>query len=211
MTVFAAVPVKHLLGTKSRLKPILDPAGRAGLTIYMMQRVLTVLREAGLAPENVCVVSPDRLVLETVREMGFVPLRQESRGLNPALDEAREWALARGAASLLVLPADLPLLEAADVRAVLGSEGEVVISPNGDRSGTNAILLRPPDAVPFLFGPGSYESHLRAARGRGLTAETREVPNLAFDLDTAEDVSRLDREQPWRESSRRESPWEKRA
>lgn len=206
MTVFATVPVKHLLGTKSRLKPILDPAGRAGLTVYMMKRVLTVLRESGLAPGNVCVVSPDRLVLETVRERGFVPLQQESRGLNPALAEARGWAVARGASSLLVLPADLPLLEAADVRAVLGTEGRVVISPNGDRSGTNALLLRPPDAIPFLFGPGSYEAHLRAARDAGLTAETRELPNLAFDVDTAEDVSRLDRERPGHES-----PWEERA
>ena len=193
MNVFAVVPVKDLLGTKSRLKPILNPGARAGLTLYMMGRVVSALKEAGV--ENVCVVSPDPVVLNDARERAAAPLLQESRGLNPALEEGRGWAMARGASALLVLPADLPLLEAQDVRAVLeesSGEGSVVISPDGAHAGTNALLLRPPDALPFAFGPGSYEAHLRAARERGLEVRVRERPHLAFDLDTVEDLARLD-------------------
>jgi 2-phospho-L-lactate guanylyltransferase len=193
MSVFAVVPVKDLLGTKSRLKPILNPGARAGLTLYMMGRVISALKEAGV--ENVCVVSPDRIVLDSARERGAAPLSQESRGLNPALEEGRRWAMDRGASSLLVLPADLPLLDAEDVRAVLegtGTEDAVVISPDGAHAGTNALLLHPPDALPFAFGPGSYEAHLRSARERGLTVRVRERPHLAFDLDTAEDLAHLD-------------------
>jgi 2-phospho-L-lactate/phosphoenolpyruvate guanylyltransferase len=198
MSVFAVVPVKDLLGTKSRLSPILDPASRAGLTLYTMSRVLSALREAGV--ENACVVSPDRLVLEKVRETGATPLLQESRGLNPALEEGRRWATDQGASSLLVLPADLPLLGAPDVRALLqrGEDSSVVLSPDGVRTGTNALLLRPPDALPFAFGPGSYEAHLRAARERCLSVTACERPNLAFDLDTGEDLARLEQ----REGSR---------
>ena len=193
MSVFAVVPVKDLLGTKSRLKPILNPGARAGLTLYMMGRVISVLKEAGV--ENVCVVSPDRIVLDSARERGAAPLPQESRGLNPALEEGRRWAMDRGASSLLVLPADLPLLDAEDVRAVLegtGTEDAVVISPDGAHAGTNALLLHPPDALPFAFGPGSYEAHLRSARERGLAVRVRERPHLSFDLDTAEDLAHLD-------------------
>ena len=193
MSVFAVVPVKDLLGTKSRLKPILNAGARAGLTLYMMGRVISVLKEAGV--ENVCVVSPDRIVLDEARERGAAPLLQESRGLNPALDEGRRWAMERDASTLLVLPADLPLLDAEDVRAVLegvGGEGSVVISPDGAHAGTNALLLRPPDALPFAFGRDSYEAHLRAARARGLEVRVRERPHLSFDLDTAEDLARLD-------------------
>jgi 2-phospho-L-lactate/phosphoenolpyruvate guanylyltransferase len=193
MSVCAVVPVKDLLGTKSRLKPILNPGARAGLTLYMMGRVISVLKEAGV--ENVCVVSPDRIVLGEARERGAAPLLQESRGLNPALDEGRRWAMERDASTLLVLPADLPLLDAEDVRAVLegvGGEGLVVISPDGAHAGTNALLLRPPDALPFAFGRDSYEAHLRAARERGLEVRVRERPHLSFDLDTAEDLARLD-------------------
>jgi 2-phospho-L-lactate/phosphoenolpyruvate guanylyltransferase len=193
MNVFAVVPVKDLWGTKSRLKPILDPGARAGLTVYMMGRVVSALMEAGVA--NVCVVSPDRIVLDQARERGAAPLLQESRGLNPALEEGRRWAMDQGASVLLVLPADLPLLGAEDVRAVLrcaGEEPSVTIAPDAAHAGTNALLIRPPEALPFAFGPDSYEHHLRAARERGLGVRVCERPHLSFDLDTAEDLARLD-------------------
>ncbi len=192
MSVFAVVPVKDLWGTKSRLKPILDPGARAGLTLYMMGRVVSAISEAGV--ENVCVVSPDRIVLGEARGRGATPLLQESRGLNPALDEGRRWAMEHGGSSLLVLPADLPLIDAEDVSVVLAGVGEapsMTISPDGTRSGTNALLLHPPEVLSFAFGPGSYEAHLRAARERGLEIRVCERPRLAFDLDTAEDLARL--------------------
>lgn len=192
MSLFAVVPVKDLWGTKSRLKPVLSPPARAGLTVYMMGRVVAALREAGVG--RVCVVSPDRVVLSEAQERGATPLPQQSRGLNPALEEGRRRAMEEGASSLLVLPADLPLIEAGDVRALLGEPGEgplVVISPDGGRVGTNALLLKPPDALPFAFGPDSYESHLARARERGLEVRVREVPHLAFDLDTVDDLARF--------------------
>ena len=194
--LFAVVPVKDLAGTKSRLAPILDPVARAGLTLYMMGRVVAALRGAGV--ENVGVVSPDRVVLGEAEERGAAPLRQESQGLNPALEEGRRWAMERGASELLVLPADLPLLDPEDVRAVLGVAGEapsVVISPDYAHAGTNALLLRPPDALPFSFGAGSYESHLRAAEECGLGVRVCERPHLAFDLDTANDLASLEHQE----------------
>jgi 2-phospho-L-lactate/phosphoenolpyruvate guanylyltransferase len=192
MSVVAVVPVKDLWGTKSRLKPILDPAARAGLTVYMMGRVISALREAEVG--EICVVSPDRIVLDEAQKRGAAPLRQKSRGLNPALEEGRRWAMDRDVSALLVLPADLPLLEPHDVRAVLESAPDApsaVISPDGTRAGTNALLLRPPDALPFAFGPGSYQVHLRSARERGLDVRVCERPHLAFDLDTVEDLAHL--------------------
>jgi 2-phospho-L-lactate guanylyltransferase len=189
--VSAVVPVKDLQGTKSRLSPILNPGARAGLTLYMMGRVVAAIRSSGV--EDVCVVSPDPIVLNEAQRRGATPLAQESRGLNPALEEGRRRALESGASTLLVLPADLPLLEAEDVRAVLRvSEGQaVVICPDGARSGTNALLTRPPDALSFAFGPDSFEAHLEAARQRGLDFRVCERPHLAFDLDTVGDLARL--------------------
>ena len=151
--VSAVVPVKDLQGTKSRLAPILDPGARAGLTLYMMGRVVAAIRSSGV--EDVCVVSPDRIVLNEAQRRGATPLVQESRGLNPALEEGRLRALEFGASTLLILPADLPLLDEDDVRAVLqAAEGHsVVISPDGAQSGTNALLTRPPGAMP---GNGSF-------------------------------------------------------
>ena len=190
--VHAVVPVKDLRGTKSRLAPVLDPGARAGLTLYMMGRVVRAIREAGVG--DVCVVSPDRMVLDEAKRRGATPLVQESRGLNPALEEGRRRAVELGASTLLVLPADLPLLDAEDVLAVLEEAREgpsVTISPDGARSGTNGLLIRPPDVLPFAFGPDSFEAHLGAARGRGLDVRVCERPHLAFDLDTAGDLAHL--------------------
>src|SRR5919199_119214 len=194
MTLFAVVPVKDLEGTKSRLKPILNPPGRAGLTMYMMKNVLSALRGAGI--NRACVVSPDRTVLAIAEEAGADPLLQKSSGLNPALEEARGWAVAEGATALLIFPADLPLLRAPDVGAVLeaaeqAEEPLVVLSPDANGTGTNALLLRPPDALPFLFGPNSFEAHLKAAREEGILPKVCEMPRLAFDLDTVDDLRRF--------------------
>jgi coenzyme F420-0:L-glutamate ligase/coenzyme F420-1:gamma-L-glutamate ligase len=209
MTLFAVIPVKDLTGTKSRLKPVLNPFGRAGLTVYMMKNVLAALQEAGV--EHTCVVSPDSTVLQMAEEAGAATLLQKSRGLNPALEEAREWATAEGASALLVFPADLPLLCAPDVEAVLEIADEdegplVAISTDAAGTGTNALLLRPPDALPFLFGSNSFENHLAAARERGIQVQVCERTRLAFDIDTAEDLAAFgerhagarmrDREQP---------------
>jgi len=134
------------------------------------------------------------MVLDEAKRRGATPLVQQSRGLNPALEEGRRRAVELGASTLLVLPADLPLLDAEDVRAVLKEAGEgpsAVISPDGARSGTNALLIQPPDALPFAFGADSFEAHLGTARGRGLDVRICERPHLAFDLDTAEDLARL--------------------
>jgi 2-phospho-L-lactate guanylyltransferase len=189
--VSVVVPVKDLQGTKSRLAPILDPGARAGLTLYMMGRVVAAVMEAGI--DDVCVVSPDAIVLDEAQRRGATPLLQESRGLNPALEEGRRRALDLGASTLLVFPADMPLLDAEDVRAVLEAADEptVVIAPDGAHSGTNTLLVRPPDALPFAFGPESFAAHLGAARKRGLDVRVCERPHLAFDLDTAGDLTHL--------------------
>jgi coenzyme F420-0:L-glutamate ligase / coenzyme F420-1:gamma-L-glutamate ligase len=160
----------------------------------MMKNVLSALRGAGV--ERMCVVSPDQTVLGFAEEAGATPLLQEGRGLTAALEEARSWAISEGATALLVFPADLPLLRAPDVGAVLGAaertEGPLaVVSPDAAGIGTNALLLRPADALPFLFGSSSFEAHLNAARERGISTRVCKRTRIAFDLDTAEDLAQF--------------------
>lgn len=191
MSVFAVVPVKDLSETKSRLSPLLSSGERGALALAMLDHVLSTLGKLDDL-ERVGVVSPSPRVLSLAEDAGVEALPQESRGLNEALEEGRDWAISGGASSLLVLPADLPYLSAADVRMLLDLPGDtgraVVISPDKAREGTNALLLRPPDALPFAFGPGSYGAHLRAAREQGLEPATCENAGVAFDLDTKDDL-----------------------
>lgn len=54
-------------------------------------------------------------------------------------------------------------------------------------AGTNALLLAPPAVIAPAFGPGSRDSHRRAASGAGARYLELESP-LTFDVDTSADL-----------------------
>jgi 2-phospho-L-lactate/phosphoenolpyruvate guanylyltransferase len=115
------------------------------------------------------------------------------RALNAALDQAAAVARAGGAAALLAVPADLPLLTPADVAALtaaLPPAPSVVLAATLD-GGTSALLRQPPDALPACFGPASLRAHLHAAAARAVTARVLWRPGLALDVDAPEDLQRL--------------------
>jgi 2-phospho-L-lactate guanylyltransferase len=66
-----------------------------------------------------------------------------------------------------------------------------VIVPDRHGSGTNALLLTPPDAIHPAFGPGSRERHERLAQEAGATVAAIEVPTLGLDVDTVDDLAAL--------------------
>ena len=200
LRVVATVPVQALAGAKSRLAAVLAPDERAALTLRLLGGVLNALAAPGITAR--LVVSPDPAVLVAARAAGASALKQTAGrrdgpngldGLNAALGEAREWAERRGAEALLVVLGDLPLLSRADVAALLALAGDapaaVVLAPDRHERGTNALLLRPPGAIPFAFGPGSLARHLEAAAARELPARLYRSPGTALDVDTPDDLA----------------------
>jgi 2-phospho-L-lactate guanylyltransferase len=188
----AVVPVKTLAAAKTRLATALAPAERADLTLQTLKRVLAALDQPGIAAR--LVVSPDEAVLRATRVAGAHGLRQASDGLNPGLEEARTWALAQGAEALLIVLGDLPLLAPEHIAAILAladRPGTVALAPDRHGSGTNIMLLRPPDAIPLSFGLNSLFRHRAAAQARGLTIQTYDDPATALDLDTPDDLAAL--------------------
>ena len=112
---------------------------------------------------------------------------------NRAVRHGCSAVVALGAAGALVLPADLPLLSAEIVAEFLDEAGDAPLALAADRrgTGTNALLLRPPLALAPAFGPGSFQRHRALAREHGLAVVTVRLPELAFDLDTPEDLAAL--------------------
>ena len=198
------VPLRTLEGGKSRLGEALDAEERGALVVGMLCYLLDAVRAWGAA-EAVHVVSPDRTLLHLAAAAGANPIRQREGDLNAGLRLARTVALAGGATALLVLPADLPLvapdalarfLDAADAALAAGSGHPLVAIAAADaRGGTNALLLAPPGVIELAFGPDSLERHLREAAAAGATVQIVTDPALAFDLDTPDDLDRLE---PWR-------------
>jgi len=188
--IHALIPVKELANAKSRLMPPFSDDERATLTLEMLRHVVAVAQESGVFA-RITVVSPDTAVLDVVKVLGVSVLRQQTTGLNPALDEARADARLHGAEAALVLHADLPHLTAAEITAMVGLlpvSPAVVIAPDYTGSGTNALLTAPPNAISFHFGPGSFLRHIAAAEQRGLPYRIAHAPGIAGDVDTPDDV-----------------------
>lgn len=183
------IPVKALEGAKSRLGPALGPEERVSLSLEMLERVLAaVAAVAELAP---LVVSRDPRALALARRAGGETLWDRWEGLNPSLEGAARWCLERGAGALLVLAADLPLLQGEDIAAMMDlgrHSSSVVVAPCRRQEGTNALLVRPPGLIPFAFGPGSFRAHLELASRPGVAVKVYHSPRVALDVDTPEDL-----------------------
>jgi 2-phospho-L-lactate guanylyltransferase len=224
MSVVAVLPVKTLASAKSRLADVLSAKERAALVLALMEQMLRVLRASEVITWSL-VVSPDPLVLERATAAGAYTLLQQSGdgressrlrpprtevvgaidGLNAALLAARRHI--DSAKTLLVLLADLPLLTATDIRAMyhllLPDGPAAVIAPDRHERGTNALLLRPPEALPFCFGRDSLMRHRHAARQAQLPLATYRAPGVAFDLDTPTDLGEL--EDMWRYTAKHQA------
>lgn len=190
MRIHALIPVKELANAKSRLTPPFSGDERAALMLEMLGNVIAAAQMSGEFA-RIAVVSPDTTVLDFAEARGVAALRQHTTGLNLALDEARMNALAHGAEAVLTLHADLPDLHPADiVRMVrlLPSPPAAVLAPDHTGSGTNALLIAPPDVLPFLFGPGSFVRHIAAAERLNLAYAVAHAPGIAGDVDTPDDV-----------------------
>ncbi len=193
MKLIAVLPVKPLAEGKTRLEAVLGAAGRRALNRRFFMRTLGLAaRQPG--PDGTLVVSRDEAILALAQASGAHGVRETATGLNRALDLARRHVQELGADALLVLPVDLPRLDVADVDAMVAAAQDgarVVIAPDENASGTNALLLAPPDTLEFCFGDDSFKAHLEAARRSGIAARVIDRPGLAFDVDTPADHARL--------------------
>jgi len=204
LRVHVIVPLHGAASGKSRLGFVLDAEERESLVLGMAAATLAALAEwAPAVPVHL--VTADLATGELMRrarpEVNLVPEPPDG-GLNGALRAACDAAIEAGATAVLILPTDLPLLtaaslaslaDAADAAVAAGAGRPIVaIAPADARRGTNALLLSPPDVIEPLFGELSLEAHLRAAEDAGASVQLVDDPAIGFDLDTPDDLERLD-------------------
>jgi 2-phospho-L-lactate guanylyltransferase len=190
--VIAIIPVGTLDGAKSRLGAVLDAEERHELAASLARRTIAAAVAAPSIAE-VLVITPDDEVRALAMDLGARPLRQRSTGLNVGLREARGEAIAAGAAAILILPTDLPHVDAGAIEAVLAPLRDharrplVVIVPDRHGRGTNALVVAPPDAIDVRFGGDSRAAHAAAAGEAGAHLLELGGP-LRLDLDTPDDL-----------------------
>ena len=167
----------------------LTPRQRENLVLDMLHHVLNTLHESNVL-EHISVVSPDERVLTHAREWGAQALREKAHGHNAALQVAAQQEQDTGPLALLTISADLPLLRPEDIRNMveLSTRYSVVLASSREGTGTNALLVRPPLALPYLFGPGSLQHYQQTAQHMHLSNTICHSIGLAFDIDTIDDL-----------------------
>jgi 2-phospho-L-lactate guanylyltransferase len=184
------IPVKNLSDAKQRLSGVLNPEERLALAQAMCEDVLEeVARWRGRPP--VAVVTGDPFARDLALRLQFEVIAENANpGETGAIEMATALCRDRGAPSTLVVPADIPLIESAELERIAESAppGGAVLVPDAAGRGTNAALRAPADLFPLRFGNDSFLPHLAAAKATGMPCIVLKLPGIARDIDRPEDL-----------------------
>jgi 2-phospho-L-lactate/phosphoenolpyruvate guanylyltransferase len=186
------VPIKNLADAKQRLSPILSPEERFALAQAMCEDVLEALSRWQSRPP-VAVVTRDAFARDLAARFNFDVVADDNSGETSAIEMATMVCRGRGANSTLVVPADIPLIDASELQKIADSAppGGAVLVPDAAGRGTNAAWRSPSDLFPLRFGNDSFLPHLAAAKATGLPCVVLELPGIARDVDRPEDLHEL--------------------
>ena len=186
------LPVKNLANAKQRLAAALEQTARTDLAQAMLTDVVEAI--AVYASDEVALATSDPFAMELAGKYGFEIIPDESNvSETDAIEMATRVCAARGTKSTLVIPGDIPLIEAADLSAIHEASPQTgaVLVPSKDKRGTNAVLRRPASLFPLRFGNDSFTPHLAAAIATNQSCVILSLPRIALDIDTAEDLREL--------------------
>lgn len=171
----AVVPFKAI-NAKSRLSPLLTPEERTKFAGLMLDDIVGILKEAGL----------DVVLLTTTTFRYDAETVVSEKDLNTALNDF----LKTETEPVVIIMADIPLITLKNVRDILNSRADVVISP-GRGGGTNIQFVRHPQRYHVDYYGASFLDHLRIAEDNGLTVEVFDSFNASTDIDETYDLVEL--------------------
>ena len=185
------VPMKDLSASKTRLAGTLSNSARNKLVRLLYQKTLNFLVPiAAMEKVEIAVVTKCKYAKKIAKKLSIQIIEEPSNlGLSDAILHSAITAKAKGFDRLCVIPADLAAPLASDLIAMLNSKAAVTICPSVDL-GTNALVVSPPDAIPFRYGSRSSISHLHEAKEKGIRARVMKLDSLSFDIDTSKCLAR---------------------
>lgn len=195
MRTLAILPVKGFGAAKQRLSDLLGQGSREALAQAMFSDVLAILRRVkGL--DGIAVVTGDARAESAAGGGRVVVLRDRAQtGQSDAALLGVRHAIDARFERVLLVPGDTPLIDHLELDGMLTranvEQFDAVIVPDRAGTGTNALLLRPPDALSPSFGPGSLERHADAAARAGIRFRVEAIASLMHDVDTPDDLADL--------------------
>ena len=186
MIITALVPVKNLDDAKSRLANVLSANERRMLADFMLSDVIEVILKISNI-ERVFLVGDKQLP----RKPGTFIIQEEfNNGYNEAISFALEDERVASSDAILILPSDIPLITAEEIKNFIANvpKDGVRIAPDRDQEGTNALLLAPPTQIKTQIGKLSYSKHLELAEKCCSNVKVIDSDGIAFDIDPPEDL-----------------------
>ena len=149
MRATAILPIKRFVAAKSRLAGAVSDDARRKLATAMLADVLAALGRAERL-DRVLVVSGEPVAVAAAESAGVEVIDDPAdAGHSQAAGRGIRAAIAAGADCVAILPGDCPLLDPGELDAALADQGpdSVAVIPDRQGSGTNGLLLSPPEAV----------------------------------------------------------------
>ena len=172
-------------GVEGKTRLHASPAARRELSLAMLGDVLTATAAVGATH----VVTRDREGAALAADLGARVLDDPGGGQGAAV-QAALGAVEPG--PILIVNADVPCIASADLRALLAAtpSGGLALVEALDGT-TNALSLPGAYAFAPVYGRDSAARFRAHAASLGLESVSAAIPNLADDVDTVEDVQRL--------------------
>ena len=188
------VPIKNPANAKTRLSRMLGAEERQKLAGVMFADVARALSGVRLA-QGIFVVTADRGVSLQARRLGFEVLEEGSQHSESA---SVDWASGeledRGYDLVMRVPADIPMVTAADIDGLLEMElcrpGALMV-PSREGTGTNSIMRIPPTLFQSHFGPDSLRLHRDEAAKLGVEPVIVANDRIGLDIDEPGDLAAL--------------------
>lgn len=188
----AIVPVGPFAQAKRRLAPCLTPRERSAFARAMLEDVLSALLRAP-SLDGIVVITSDADAASLAHAAGANVLADpENAGINAAVENAARHLAHEGRYGMLVIPADVPLITAEDIEAIVTAHRtapSVTLVRAGMDGGTNALACSPPDAMAFRFGEDSFRRHQESARSCGIEPQVLDLAHIERDIDRPEDLA----------------------
>lgn len=174
---FAGAEGKTRLHSSTRIRRALSHA--------MLGDVLAACAQVG----RTRVVTPDEDAAAAARDAGAEVVSDPGGGQGAAVQAGLEGVDPDG---ILVVNADVPCVVPHDLRALLTATPAGCLALVEALDGTtNALSLPAADAFAPLYGPSSSDRFREHAESLGLEAVSVALPNLVDDVDTMDDLTRL--------------------
>lgn len=192
MRTAAILPVKSFSRAKQRLAASVTEQLRAALAQAMVGDVLSALAATDGIHATIVVTRQADVAARAAADGAVVVHDEHELGQSAAVELGVQRAVVEGFERVLCVPGDCPALDPAELAALLADrEHDVTILPDRHGTGTNGLLLSPPDAIPPSFGPDSCARHLSLAQQAGVRWQVRQIASVGLDVDTGEDLAAL--------------------